>query len=112
MRLISGLTDAAKQEFVLQVEDFGRVKFLLTYCETQKGWFMDIDAGIKIINGIRLVNSLNMLRTWRHILGFGLSVQTSDGKEATTVDAFSSLYCSLVLLSNAEVLELEEVYLQ
>ena len=112
MKLIDCITDNAVQEFILQVEDFGRVKIRLTYMETQLGWFMDIDAGIKIINGIRVVNSLNMIRNWQYVFGFGLAVQTDDGEDPKTIDAFSSGYAVMTLLSADDVAEINDVYLQ
>lgn len=113
MTIITGLTDQANQQFTLRPADGTRVRLTLNYRVQQAGWFYDLlwtrTNGTSFeVNGMRLVTSPNVLRKWRDILTFGLSVVTDANLEPTDIKAFVNGTTQLLLLDSAEIEEVEQ----
>lgn len=114
MTIITGITDQANQQFTVRPTDGTRVRLTLNYRVQQAGWFLDLlwtkanDTTFEVL-GLRVTTSPNILRKWKDILSFGLSVVTDANMEPTEVKAFSGGTTKLMLLDAAEVEEIEEL---
>lgn len=108
MKLIDRLNDSANQKFTLNAIDSGdQITCVMQYLPTQRGWVLNVSYNGFELNGIAVVNSFNILRNYRNIIPFGLTVTTIDGFDPYYVQDFSSQRAQMYLLSTSEVEELE-----
>jgi len=75
-------------------------------------WFIDIQYNTKTINGLRVCANINLLNSWKKVLPFGLSVFVRDGNKTDPflIDDFSTGRAILYLLSQEDLVYLEEEY--
>ena len=107
---ITNLKDKPKQKFKVQIDDGDMAEFVLYFLPSQQGWFFDIKYGNFEATGLRLVNSCNVLRSYFNLLRFGLSCQVVDGSEPYFVDDLSTGRIKLFILSEEEVVFIEELF--
>ena len=108
MRLIDKLTDDAAQSYTLLTGDGEQITFSLRYRPAIQGWFFDLIWKNYTVNGIRLVNSINLLRQWHDIFPFGLAVTSTDILDPLYIDDFTSGRIKVYLLSTVEILAIEK----
>lgn len=109
MKLITALSNSSNQSIVLALDNGTKVTMTLRYYSNQQGWYYDLDypdASFNVVNR-RLVTSPNMLRAFRDIIPFGLSVTTSDGYEPIFIGDFVSGRTQIYLLNAADVAAVE-----
>lgn len=109
MRLIDKLTDDAAQQYTLISETGQSIQFFLRYIPTQQRWIFNLSYQGKILNGIALTASPNILRNFRNVLPFGLAVTSTDALDPLYLDDFASKRIKLYLLTSDEVETVEEV---
>ncbi len=114
MNSITGLTTQAAQNSFVLLEDGSRVELTLFYRPQQLGWFYNLrwpgNEALAVpfaINGHRLVASPNILRQYRRLIPFGLMMFTIDNLEPMGRTCFVDGTADLILLNQADVLELE-----
>lgn len=115
MTTITGITDQPNQQFNVLLPDGSQARWTLNYRAQQAGWFADMvwvrtNGAQWALNGIRLVTTPNLLRQYQNLLPFGFAIFSEDNQDPTTVKAFSSGLAQLVLLTQAEVEELEAAF--
>ena len=110
MKQITEISDDIKQKFNITLENGGTFELKLEYIEQQAGWFYSITYGDLIINGSRLVTSVNILRAYKNRLPFGISIIADDGSEPIFLDDFSSERVKFYLLTESEVADFETEY--
>lgn len=105
---INGLTSNSFQKFRVDVpNNDGTINMFLKFLPTQSAWYLDIEhTGLKVYN-LKLVLSPNILREYRNIISFGLSVESNDGVYPMEITAFSSGRVTLNLLDSEYVQNLE-----
>ena len=103
MRIITEFTDNPKQTCTLVLENQETVAFNLRFYETQLSWYFDFTYNDVISNGNKVVLGANILRSFKHIIPFGLAFQANDGVEPFAVDDFTTGRVSIYLLSKADV---------
>lgn len=114
MNSITGLTSSAAQNSFILLEDGSRVELTLEFRPQQAGWFFDLkwpgNEQLQVpfsLNGRRLVASPNLLRQFRRLIPFGLMLYTIDNLEPMGRTCFVDGTADLILLTAAEVLEVE-----
>ena len=107
MKQITEISQDPKQIFDVVIEDNQTFELKLEYSDQQQGWFYSITFGDVIINGSRLVTGLNILRNYQNILPFGISIATDDLSEPIFIDDFSTERVRFILLTQAEVEQVE-----
>lgn len=107
MKQITEITSAAKQKFSITTEDNESFELKLEYSDQQQGWFWSLVYGEVVISGARLVSHPNILRSFKNILPFGISIQSEDFSEPILIDDFESGRVAFYLLTAAEVAEIE-----
>lgn len=107
MRIITEFTDNPSQTCTLVLENQETVAFNLRFYETQLSWYFDFIYNDVISNGNKVVLGANILRSFKHIIPFGLAFQANDGVEPFKLDDFTSGRVSVYLLSKADVEAME-----
>ncbi len=105
--IVDNLTNAADQLTILILEDGTTVSLELLYNGVTQRWIANVTYGTTTINGLGLCCHPNILRQWRNILPFGLSVVTADQTDPFNINDFSSGRVLLYLLTAADVLAVE-----
>ena len=108
MRIITEFTDNPKQTCTLVLENQETVAFNLRFYETQLSWYFDFTYNDVISNGNKVVLGANILRSFKHIIPFGLAFQSNDGVEPFAVDDFTTGRVSVYLLSKDDVESMEQ----
>ena len=107
MRIITEFTDNPNQTCTLVLEYQETVAFNLRFYETQLSWYFDFTYNDVISNGNKVVLGANILRSFKHLIPFGLAFQANDGVEPFEVDCFVTGRVSVYLLSKADVEAME-----
>lgn len=106
MLLVQHVTNDALQQQTLVLDDGTSFSIQMYYRPIQQGWFINsLVYGAFTLNGMRIVNSPNMLNQWRNKLPFGLACFTDGNREPTLQQDFSSTAAKLYVLTQAEVIE-------
>jgi hypothetical protein len=111
MKIITGLTSAAKQSISIPLPDGTSTSIYIEYRPQQMGWFYDIAYSAGVFDfqakGNRLCPSPNILRQYRSIIPFGISCLTLGNIEPTMQTAFSDGIVTLLLLDSADIATIE-----
>jgi len=107
MRFIDKLTSDAAQSYKLLTDDGSQFNFSLRYRPAIQCWTFDLTWKNYTVNGIRLVNSINLLRQWHDIFPFGLVITSTDILEPQYIDDFTSGRIKVYVLNATEILDIE-----
>lgn len=98
------LTSDYKQKYTnILLENGEFFDMYIWYAETQYSWFMNITYGLKVINGIKVITSLNLLNQYKNILPFGISCYTDDMSDPYFINDFENGRAMLYLLNSDEI---------
>lgn len=96
-----------KQRLILP--DGSSVSIQLAFKPMQYGWFFQsIEWQDFSLKGVRVVNSPNILNQFRNKIPFGLACYSTQNREPTLQEDFSSKSSTLYLLNEADVAEVTE----
>jgi hypothetical protein len=112
MITLTEITSDPNQKFSVQLEDNSNFTLVLEFMEQQESWIAsisDIPNSDKIINGFRVVSSVNLLRQYNRIIPFGIAIETEDGDDPFRIDDFSSGRATFNILNSEEVEQIEEL---
>ena len=107
MRIITEFTDNPKQTCTLILENQEIVTFNLRFYETQLSWYFDFTWGDVVSNGNKVVLGMNILRSFKNIIPFGLAFQANDGVEPFATDDFVTGRVIVYLLNKDDVEAME-----
>lgn len=108
MNLIQGITEKAKQQMTIILEDGSNLRLFMEYRPNQLGWFYDASWGDWEVTGQRMVTSPNMLRAFRNVLPFDLAVFSAGNVEPLNQTDFADGTCGLYLAQGADRTEINE----
>lgn len=109
MYQIQNLTDDPVQTMTLVLPDGNNINLSIRFASMQFGWFItELDFGSLTFQGIRIVNSPNILRPWKNLIPFGLACFSTADREPSQAQDLSSGASLLYILTPAEVLAYEE----
>ena len=112
MKQITEIISSPKQKLEITTEAGESFEFKIEYSDQQQGWFWALTYKNITINGSRLVTSPNILRSYKNILPFGISIQTDDFSEPILLNDFETERVKFYLLTPDEVDIIEaETYL-
>lgn len=104
MYLIQQVTSDALQKQNLVLPDGSQVSLTIYFRPMQFGWFVDnLTSGTFILNGLRITNSPNMLYQFKNQIPFGLACYSTNNREPSQANDFSSGASKLYILTAAEV---------
>lgn len=110
MKQLTEITSDYKQRFDVVLEDNSTFELKLEYIEQQGGWFYSFIFGNLTINGSRVVTGLNILRPYKNLIPFGISIATDDLSEPIFVDDFENGRATFSILNEEEVEQIETDY--
>lgn len=110
MLLINRITDNAIQRIFLTGLEGERIQMTLRYMPTQEAWYADFLRGDFDLKGVRIVNSINLLRQYKNIIDFGILCDTTNGLDPIRPDDFLTQNAKLNLLDASEVQAIEEAF--
>jgi len=109
MYLIPNITNDPSQVMDLAMPDgVSTAQIYLRYKSNLKSWYMDLVYQEFSFNNRRVCSHPNLIRQWLKILPFGLACYTLDGSDPYFKDDFQGGRCGLLLLTEAEVNNLEQ----
>lgn len=108
MRIITEVGQEPNQKLNLIGENNERIDFVLRYKPSQQAWYFDISYESFSVNGIKVVNSPNLLRQYENIIPFGLGCSVTDGTDPYFIDDFTDGRATLALLNEADIQQIEE----
>lgn len=105
MYIVNQLTDDPLQSQPLVLPDGTTIGLTLYFIQQQFGWFIrELTYGDNfILRGMRVCNSPNMLHQFRNQLPFGLACYSTNDREPSLLQDFSSGNSILYVLTPAEV---------
>lgn len=112
MKLITGLTQAAKQRHIVPVDDGSNFTLIMEYMPRQNSWKMGIEYGEFKAYGIAMVMHPNILKSFINAVPFGILIQSQDGADPHYIDDFISGRVSVYVLDSSDVLFVDEEILQ
>jgi hypothetical protein len=112
MITIQGLSSNPIQTFQTVSEDGSIIDITIRYHASSSMWFANISTEDFTVNGLRLCASNNLLRQYKNIIDFGLLVSAPEGTEPILINDFATGRCTLNILSAADVVQLESLYVE
>lgn len=109
MKTLTGIKATPTQIFRVPI-DQGIIKILLMYKPAIQMWFMNIEFGDKIINGIRVNRNYNIIEQYNNVLPFGIYIKVIEGTEPLLIDDFSSGRIEMNILDQSEMDEIDALY--
>ena len=108
MYKISEVTDDAFQQMNLTLDSGKQLILTIQFIEQQYGWVvteLNYDNNSFVLNGLKIVNSGNMLNQFRNIIPFGLACQTAGNREPALLEDFTQGSSFLYILTQSECIE-------
>ena len=110
MNQIQQITADSLQQQTLILPDGSSLVFQLYFQPMQYAWnFLSLTWGSFSLNGLRIVNSPNLLRQWKNQINFGIACYSTSNREPSQQQDFSSGASSLYVLSQIEVQQYEQL---
>ena len=104
MFLIQQITNDPLQKQTLILPDGTSLSLTVNFVPMQYGWFItSLIYGSFTLNGLRITNSPNMLHQFKNQIPFGLACFSTNNREPSQQQDFSSGASQLYILSSAEV---------
>jgi hypothetical protein len=109
VNIIQQITSDPLQQQTLILPDGSSLNMLVYFVPMQFGWFItNLTYGTFILNGLRITNSPNMLNQFKNQIPFGLACFSTNNREPSQQQDFSSGASTLYLLTQAEVAQYSE----
>ena len=109
MLLIQQVTSDPLQLRKLVLADGSQVQMSFYFRPMQSGWFVnEMIYGTFILQGLRITNSPNMLNQFRNQIPFGFACFSTNNREPSLQQDFSSGASKLYILTQEEVIAYAE----
>lgn len=109
MQIVTSLTNEPNQLHTLILENNDTADLRLYYFARMQSWYIDLEYGEKVIKGLKVVLSPNLLRQFRKVLPFGLSFFADNSYvEPFEIEAFSSNRVQMGIINKEEIQDIEE----
>lgn len=106
MLLVQQITAAALQTQNLTLPDSTIATLTLYFIPMQYGWFItNLTYKTFVLNGVRITNSPNILLQFQNQIPFGLACYSTNNREPSQQQDFSSGSSQLYLLDQSECRE-------
>ena len=108
MLIIQQITDNPLQKTALVLPDGSQINLEIYFRSMQAGWFINtLTYGDFTLHGVRITNSPNFLYQWKNVLPFGLACFSTQNREPTQQQDFSSGASKLYVVTSDEVKQYE-----
>lgn len=106
-QLLNNLTDAADQIMTVPLADGTKLQLEFIYRPGIQRWTMNLSHPSLKLNGVNIAQGPNILRQWRNVITFGMSVISTTGLDPIQVGDFQQGNALIYILTAAEVLQVE-----
>ena len=103
MFLIQQITNSSLQTQTLILPNGNQTTLQFQFVPMQYGWFFNLTYNSFILNGVRIVNNPNILLPFQNQIPFGLACYSTNNREPTQQQDFSSGASQLYILDQSEV---------
>jgi len=110
MKVLEGIQALSTQSLTTQFSNGETVVITLDYKLAVQMWYINIEFGDFIVNGLRVCSSPNLLQQFEKIIPFGLNVNVIDNTEPFLINDFSTGRVLLGVLTPEEVQQINEAY--
>jgi len=107
MLYINKVTDDPQQQVNLTGIPGYTIMMTLRFMPRLQMWIAGFTVGSTIINGIRVVTSLNLLRQFKNNIPFGIQCITTNGLDPYQATDFATQAANLYLLNADDVAAIE-----
>ena len=107
MRQLTEITDEANQEHIVKVITGELFTLQLFYLHRNESWQANIIYNDNTINGIKINQSVNILRQYKNILPFGIACYSDYNTDPFLLEDFAQNNYFLGILTADEVIEAE-----
>ncbi|MCK5611974.1 hypothetical protein KAR91_59440 [Candidatus Pacearchaeota archaeon] len=108
MRQITNITSESKQRFEIVLDDNSILELTLEYLDSQQGWVYSITRNNFTANQRKLVTGINILRTFKNYIPFGLTVSSTDDLDPAFLEDFENGRISLYVLNESDISFLDD----
>lgn len=110
MYQIKQITNDPLQKQTLILPDGTSLELVLYFIPMQYAWVIQsLTYGEFVLNGVRVCNSPNMLYQFKNQIPFGIACFSTNAREPSQQDDFTSGASTLFILTAAEVEEYAEI---
>ena len=110
MRKIDGLSAQPNQRFRMTSDDGEPIRFRLVFRPTSEQWYIDVESGNFAINGLRVVESPDLLYQYRNIVPFGILCRVRGDGEPQVVNDFASERVAIYLVEGDTLAGVRRVF--
>ena len=107
MKQITEITADSKQTLNISLENNETFFLTLEYSDNQEIWLISIEYNTFTANNINLVSGANILRKYRNLLPFGITIVTNDTDNPFLLDDFATGRAEFYVLNEEEVAGVE-----
>jgi len=107
MQELTELTNEANQEHIVKVITGELFTLQLFYLHRSESWYANIIYNDVVLNGIKINQSINVLRQYKNILPFGIACYSDYNTDPFLLEDFAQDNYFLSILTSNEVVELE-----
>jgi hypothetical protein len=107
MLYINKITSSPSQLLTLTGIPGIQIAMSLQFMPRIEQWQMGISYPGFSAQGIAVVGSLNLLRSWKNVIPFGMACICADSLDPYQVTDFANLRANLYLLNSADVAQVE-----
>lgn len=103
MNLVQSINSAPLQQQTIVLDDGTTFALSVQFVPEQYAWFIpSLIYGDFVLNGIKIVNSPNFLFQWMNLIPFGMACYSTDNREPSLQDDFSSGASKIYILNHDE----------
>jgi hypothetical protein len=107
MKEITNITSDAKQKFDIVLDDNSILELTIEFMDSQQGWKYSFTRNDFIVNDRRLVVGVNLLRTFKNIIPFGMAVSSVDNLDPSFIDDFTAERVKIFILNENDLAYLD-----
>ena len=109
MNQINNLSNDAYQVTHIKLDDGSIVDMTLRYIPSTQQWLYDINHSLLTVTGRLLCNHLNVLRSFKNVIPFGVACSVTDGTEPLLQDDFINGRVNIYILNAQDVQSIESI---
>jgi len=107
MLQITEITAEPKQKHAVDIVGYEPATFFFEFRPNQNAWFLSLIWSSFATYNIQIAKNYNLLRQFKNVIPFGLTIHTKSGQDPMQEDSFSSGDVQFYILSSSEVAEVE-----
>lgn len=110
MTVLDGIRAVGEQRLRTQAPNGENLTLDIRYNTSTQAWFSDVIFGSFVLNNVRLVYTLNLLRQYLNIIDFGIAIFSDDGSDPFLINDFATNRVQIAILTPAEVAQIETIF--